>query len=88
MLGLKHSVNVEGAKYNIMCNSLAPVEASRLTENILTPDMMDKLRPEFVMPLVVYLVSESNQDANMIFNARWWLVQSNGSHVRFRNHHR
>lgn len=69
LLGLMHSVNVEGTKYNIKCNTLAPLAASRLTKDVMTPEMFEKLKPEFVMPLVVYLVSEKNQDANMIFNA-------------------
>jgi len=69
LLGLMHSVNTEGLKYNIKCNTLAPVAASRLTEDVMPPEMFEKLKPEFVAPLVVYLVSETNQDANMIFNA-------------------
>jgi hypothetical protein len=30
--------------------------------------MFAKLKPEFVMPLVLFLVSEDNQDTSMIFN--------------------
>ncbi len=69
LLGLMHSVNTEGAKYNIKCNTIAPMAASRMTENLLPPEILEKLKPEFVMPIVVYLASEENQDANMIFNA-------------------
>jgi NAD(P)-dependent dehydrogenase (short-subunit alcohol dehydrogenase family) len=69
LLGLMHSVNTEGAKNNIKCNTLAPVATSRLTEDIMPLDMQKKLKPEFVMPLVLYLVSEENEDSNMIFNA-------------------
>lgn len=69
MLGLMHSINVEGAKYNITCNTLAPMAASRLTEDVMPAEILERLSPELVAPLVVYLVSEENQDTNMIFNA-------------------
>ncbi len=69
LLGLMHSVNVEGNKYNIKCNTIAPAAASRLTKSVLPPEVFKKLKPELVMPLVMYLVSEEIQDSNMIFNA-------------------
>jgi NAD(P)-dependent dehydrogenase (short-subunit alcohol dehydrogenase family) len=74
LIGLMHSLSVEGAKYNIKCNALAPVALSRLTEDIMPPEMKAKLQPEFVTPLVVYLVSEENQETNGIYNcgAGWY----------------
>jgi NAD(P)-dependent dehydrogenase (short-subunit alcohol dehydrogenase family) len=74
MVGLMHSVHTEGAKYNIKCNTIAPIAASRLTEDVMPPEIFAKLKPEFVTPLVMYLVSEENQDSSMIFNcaAGWF----------------
>lgn len=74
LVGMMHSINTEGAKYNIKCNTIAPIAASRLTEDILPPELFEKLDPKYVMPLVLYLVSEELQDANMIFNcaAGWF----------------
>lgn len=74
LVGMMHSVNTEGAKYNIKCNTIAPIAASRLTEDIMPPEVFSKLDPRFVTPLVMYLVSEEVQDANMIFNcaAGWF----------------
>lgn len=74
LVGMMHSIHTEGIKYNIKCNTIAPIAASRLTEDVMPPEVFSKLDPKFVMPLVLYLVSEDNQDSNMIFNcaAGWF----------------
>jgi NAD(P)-dependent dehydrogenase (short-subunit alcohol dehydrogenase family) len=65
---------MEGAKYNITCNCIAPVAASRMTENLMPPQMLEKLKPEFIAPLVLYLCSENNTSNKMIYNcaAGWY----------------
>ncbi len=74
LVGLMHSVHTEGAKYNIKCNTIAPIAASRLTEDVMPPEIFDKLKPEFVTPLVLYLASQDLQESGMIFNcaAGWF----------------
>jgi 3-hydroxy-3-methylglutaryl CoA synthase/NAD(P)-dependent dehydrogenase (short-subunit alcohol dehydrogenase family)/putative sterol carrier protein len=69
LLGFMNTVKAEGDKYNIKVNTIAPVAATRLTEDILPPDMMEKLKPEFVSPLVLFLCSEKCSDTGMVFNA-------------------
>jgi NAD(P)-dependent dehydrogenase (short-subunit alcohol dehydrogenase family) len=57
LVGLTHVLAVEGAKYNIKANAIAPIAKTRMTEEILGP-MADNLQPEQVAPVVTYLVHE------------------------------
>jgi NAD(P)-dependent dehydrogenase (short-subunit alcohol dehydrogenase family) len=56
--GMMNSVKLEGAKYNIKANTLVPVAGTRLTATVMPPQIVDKLKPEFVSPVAAYLVSE------------------------------
>ena len=58
LVGFINTLKLEGQKNNIRVNAISPVAATRMTENLMPPEMLDKLRPEFVTPGVVYLVSE------------------------------
>jgi NAD(P)-dependent dehydrogenase (short-subunit alcohol dehydrogenase family) len=67
--GLTNVLKLEGAKYNIKTNVLIPVAASRLTEDVLPPDLFAKLKPDFVTPLILYMCSEQCEDTGMMINA-------------------
>ena len=58
LIGFGQTLALEGEKYNIRVNMIAPVAASRMTESLMPPFVLDKLKPECVSPLVVYLCSE------------------------------
>jgi NAD(P)-dependent dehydrogenase (short-subunit alcohol dehydrogenase family) len=59
--GMMNSVKLEGAKYNIKANTLVPVAGTRLTATVMPPQIVEKLKPEYVSPVAAYLVSEDCQ---------------------------
>ena len=67
LVGLCNVLAVEGAKYNIKCNVIAPIARTRLTEQLLGP-AAQALDPACVTPLVTYLVSEQCELSHEIFS--------------------
>jgi NAD(P)-dependent dehydrogenase (short-subunit alcohol dehydrogenase family) len=58
LVGLMQTLALEGAKYDIRVNCLAPTAATRMTEGLLSPELLARMKPEAVSPAVVYLASE------------------------------
>ena len=58
LVGLMNTLKIEGARNNIHTNTIAPVAATRMTENLMTGDALKALAPELVTPAVIYLCSE------------------------------
>jgi NAD(P)-dependent dehydrogenase (short-subunit alcohol dehydrogenase family)/acyl dehydratase/putative sterol carrier protein len=69
LVGLMNTLKLEGQKHNIKVNTVAPLAATRLTRDVLPPDFLDSLKPEFAAPLVLYLCSERCTDSGLILNA-------------------
>ena len=67
VIGLMNTLRIEGQKNNIKVNSLVPVAATRMTENLGMPDaVFDSLKPESVSPAVIFMSSEDAPDGVMI----------------------
>ena len=58
LVGFMQTLALEGGKYNIRVNSLAPTAATQMTEGLMPPEVLEKLKPETVSPGVVFLCSE------------------------------
>ena len=58
LVGFMNSLKLEGAKDNIRVNAICPVAATRMTEALMPPVVLEMLKPEFVSPAVAYLASE------------------------------
>ncbi|SNS07290.1 NAD(P)-dependent dehydrogenase, short-chain alcohol dehydrogenase family [Sphingomonas laterariae] len=75
LAGLTKTLHLEGAKYNVRVNTIAPVAATRMTEDILPPEFLAVFAPEKIAPAALYLVSE-DAPSNMIVSAGGGVVQA------------
>ncbi|QEA11610.1 SDR family NAD(P)-dependent oxidoreductase [Comamonas flocculans] len=58
-VGLMQTLGIEGAKYGIRVNALAPTAATRMTEGLMTEGALQQLAPAAVVPAMLVLVHES-----------------------------
>jgi len=58
LVGFTRVLAVEGARFNIKANAIAPLALTRMTENIMQGGLADALDPALVSPIVAYLASE------------------------------
>ncbi len=66
LVGLMNTLRHEGAKYGIRTNCIAPIAATRLTKGLQPEGDVPLLRPEFVAPGALFLVSEQAPDGEIM----------------------
>ena len=67
LVGLINTLAIEGAKYNIKANAVAPIAATRMTEDILPEDVFTKLDPAYVAPVAAQLMTDELEESGRIY---------------------
>ncbi|HTU11146.1 MAG TPA: SDR family NAD(P)-dependent oxidoreductase [Allosphingosinicella sp.] len=75
LAGFAKTLALEGAKYNVRVNTIAPTAATRMTEDIFPPELLERFQPEQVAPAALFLVSE-DAPTNVILGAGAGVVQA------------
>jgi len=58
LVGFMNSLALEGGKYGIRVNALAPIAATRMTSDLMTEKVLALLEPQAVTPAVIFLAGE------------------------------
>jgi NAD(P)-dependent dehydrogenase (short-subunit alcohol dehydrogenase family) len=68
LVGFTRVLAVEGARYGIKANAIAPLALTRMTENLMGGGLAEKLDPALVSPVVTYLAHESCEATGRVFS--------------------
>ncbi|MFE2958293.1 SDR family oxidoreductase [Nocardia tengchongensis] len=66
LVGMMNTLAIEGRKYDITVNAVAPMAATRMTADIASEAMLEKLPPAQVAPIVAHLMGEDCTDSGMV----------------------
>lgn len=69
IVGFMNCVAQEGARYNIKANTIVPTAGTRLTFTVMPEDVIGKVKPEYVAPIVTWLCSENCLESGRIYSA-------------------
>jgi NAD(P)-dependent dehydrogenase (short-subunit alcohol dehydrogenase family) len=69
LVGLLNTLAIEGARDGIQVNAIAPMAATRMTADIAPQELLDKLPPAFVSPVVAYLLTEESTETGAVLVA-------------------
>lgn len=77
LVGFMNTLRLEGQKYNIFTNSIAPVAYTRMTEDLMPEQAADRMDPALVTPGVVFLCSEDAPNGIVLEAgaSRFWMAE-------------
>lgn len=76
MIGLANVLTIEGRRYGILTNCLAPIATTPMSAGLLSPALAARLAPEHVAPVVVKLASDELDTCGAILIAGGGWVSS------------
>ena len=66
VVGFINTLKLEGQKYNIHANALAPIAATRMTSDLLAEESKQAMAPELVTPAVIFMSGEDAPNGQII----------------------
>ncbi len=69
IVGLMNCVKEEVQKYGIKVNTIVPTAGTRMTAGVLPSEVVEKVKPQYVAPMVAYLCSDHCEVSGSIFTA-------------------
>jgi NAD(P)-dependent dehydrogenase (short-subunit alcohol dehydrogenase family) len=66
LAGMMQTLSIEGEKYNIRVNSLAPTAATRMTEGLMPEAVLKALEPQAVVPAMLVMACEDAPNRTII----------------------
>ena len=66
VVGLMNTLKLEGAKYNVHTNSIAPTATTRMTEHLFPAEFAEKLDPKYIIPAVIFLASQKAPNGEIL----------------------
>jgi NAD(P)-dependent dehydrogenase (short-subunit alcohol dehydrogenase family) len=69
LIGLIRTLAIEGGRYGIVANAIAPMAATRMTADIAPPEVLEKLGPAHVAPVVAHLLGDECTDTGSVIVA-------------------
>ncbi|WP_433799843.1 SDR family NAD(P)-dependent oxidoreductase [Actinomycetospora sp. CA-084318] len=69
LIGLINTLAIEGARHGILANAIAPMAATRMTEDIAPPEVLAALDPAHVAPVVGHLLTDECTETGAVLVA-------------------
>jgi len=76
LVGMMRTLAREGATRNVYSNAIAPLAATRFSSGVMPPELVDRLQPEHVVPLVIALSHHCTTENGSVFEVgAGWLAK-------------